>query len=111
MDIQQIHDILDDQKAEDINVIDVREQTDVTDYMIICTARSTRHAKAISDNLEEKMRELGEKAIGVEGTGQSDWILLDYADCVVHIMLEEAREFYSLEKLWNLTSINREQKG
>jgi ribosome-associated protein len=109
MDIKKIEQILDDQKAEDINVIDVRNLTSLTDYMIICTARSTRHAAAIGENLAEEMAKSGLKPIGVEGDSQSDWILLDFADFIVHVMLAEARDFYSLEKLWSLTTSARER--
>ncbi len=109
MDIKKIEQILDEQKAEDINIIDVRNLTGLTDYMIICTARSTRHAAAIGANFEDEMAKSGLKPIGVEGDAQSDWILLDFADFIVHVMLAEAREFYSLEKLWSLTSALREK--
>ena len=111
MDIQRIHDILDAQKAEDINIIDVRHLTEVTDYMVICTARSSRHAMAISDNLAEIMKQEGFPALGIEGDGQSDWVLLDFSDCVVHVMLAETRAFYSLEKLWSITTNTREQQA
>lgn len=109
ININTVQELLEEQKAEDVKIIDVKNLTNITDYMIICTARSSRHASAIGNNLTEKLREQGFKPISIEGEKQSDWILLDYADFVVHIMLKETREFYSLEKLWSVTNGSREQ--
>lgn len=100
---------LDDNKALDIKSIDVTGNTDVTDYIVICTATSTRHAQSLTDKVMRELRDHGIRALGTEGAQQNDeWILVDFGDVVVHVMLAEAREFYSLEKLWTFTE---EQRG
>lgn len=101
---------LDDNKAIDIKSIDVSEMTDVADYMVICTATSTRHAAALVDKVKRALRGLGIHSLGTEGVEQNDpWILVDFGDLVVHILLAEAREFYSLEKLWTVTQDIRDK--
>lgn len=99
---------LDDNKAIDITDIDIRELTDFTDRLIICTARSTVHAKALSDKVARAARKAGVKPLGIEGEQTADWILIDLQDIIVHIMLAEQREFYSLEKLWTVAKEKRE---
>jgi len=96
-----------DKKAFDLTVLDVKKLTTVTDYFVICSATSSRHAKALSDHLQKEIKEQGVKPYGVEGGTSSKWILLDYLDIVVHIMLENTREFYDLESLWNTTQKSR----
>ncbi len=93
---------LEDLKAVDIRVIDVREQTSITDIMVIASGTSTRHVKAIADNVEEQAKKIGVKALGVEGDKGAEWILIDLADVVVHVMMPEVRDFYALEKLWSV---------
>ena len=93
---------LEDMKAVDIRVIDVREQTSITDIMIIASGTSTRHVKAIADNVELEAKKIGARAMGVEGDKGSEWILVDLVDVVVHVMMPEVREFYALEKLWSV---------
>ena len=101
--------ILDEHKALDISNIDVTTLTDVTDYLIICSATSTRHAKALADKLIRAMKKQGVKPLGLEGEDQGEWILADLQDVVVHIMLPEVREFYDLEKLWSMTEEMRQK--
>jgi ribosome-associated protein len=93
---------MEDMKAVDIRVIDVRGQTSITDIMIIASGTSTRHIKAIADNVELEAKKIGVQALGVEGEKGSEWILIDLADVVVHVMMPEVREFYALEKLWSV---------
>jgi ribosome-associated protein len=93
---------LEDMKAVDIRVIDVRELTSITDIMVIASGTSTRHIKSIADNVEQEAKKIGVKALGVEGDKGAEWILVDLADVVVHVMLPEIREFYALEKLWSV---------
>ena len=93
--------ILEDNKGENIALMDVKGKSSVTDLMFIVSGRSTRHVKSIADNLITKLKKNKMKPIGVEGYSSSEWILLDYGDLLVHVMHPETREFYSLEKLWD----------
>ncbi len=91
---------LEDMKAIDIQVMDVHELTDITDYMVVCSGSSDRHVKAIADRLLDALRECKIRPLGVEGREKSTWILLDFGDVVVHVMHPEDRSFYDLEGLW-----------
>lgn len=101
--------VLEDNKAEDIVPLDVHAMTTVTSWMIICTATSKRHAKALGEHLITAIKASGLQPLGVEGENQSEWLLVDLGEIVAHIMLEETRKFYSLEKLWNETLKIREE--
>jgi ribosome-associated protein len=92
--------VLDEHKAEDITAMPVTEITSITDHMIICTARSQQHAKALASHVSTYMKQAGFPPLGIEGLDGSGWILVDGGDAIVHIMLEETRAFYSLEKMW-----------
>jgi len=91
---------LDDLQAIDMTVIDVRPLTTITDLMIICTGRSTRHIKSIADNLVAQAKKHHIKDVHIEGDESSEWVLVDLGDIVVHIMLATTRSFYNLEALW-----------
>ncbi|MBM94456.1 MAG: ribosome silencing factor [Oceanospirillaceae bacterium] len=91
---------LDDMKAQNITVLDVRGRTSVTDYMIIATGTSSRHVAAVAGNVEEKVKKAGLQPNGTEGRSASDWVLIDLFDVVTHIMTDQARHFYDLERLW-----------
>ena len=93
---------LKDVKAVDIEVIDVQGLTSITDRMVIASGTSSRHLKALADNVVHKAKEHGFTALGIEGESDAGWILVDLADVVVHIMMPDTREFYSLEKLWSV---------
>lgn len=99
---------LEDNKAEEIVSLDVHDMTSVTSWMIICSATSKRHAQALGDHIVTKIKAQGIQPLGVEGESQSEWLLVDLGDVVIHIMLPEIRKFYSLEKLWNVTLKVRE---
>lgn len=99
---------LEDNKAEKITSLDVHELTTVTSWMVICSATSKRHAHALGDHLITKIKAQGIQPLGVEGEIQNEWLLVDLGEIVVHIMLEETRKFYSLEKLWSATLKVRE---
>ncbi len=92
---------LDEAKGKDIQAFDVRDMTDVTDYMIVASGTSDRHVKALAGQLIDAMRENGHRPIGVEGEDAADWILIDFGDVVAHVMREQTREFYDLEGLWS----------
>jgi ribosome-associated protein len=89
-------------KAVDVKVLDVEEISSFTDVMIVATGASTRQVKALADRVTEKCKEAGVRPLGVEGERESEWILVDLGDVVVHIMNPETRDFYQLEKLWSL---------
>ena len=92
---------LDEAKAQDICQIDVRKLTDITDFMVIASGTSHRHVHAMAERVREAAHQRQLRPIGIEGEAENDWILIDYADVVVHVMMPQVREFYSLERLWN----------
>lgn len=91
---------LDDAHANDVTVIHVGKQTTVTDYMIICSARSSRHVKAVAEQISEQMKAINMPSLSHTGFESGDWALIDFGDFVVHIMQPESRAFYNLEGLW-----------
>ena len=98
---------LDDMKAVNVKVLDVRGLTDIADTMIIASGNSDRHVKSIADRVLEKAKESGFRPLGKEGERDGEWVLVDLQDIIVHVMLPRVREFYGLERLWdNGTDIN-----
>ncbi len=91
---------LDEMKAIDIRAIDVREQTTVTDFMIVASGSSNRHVKSLANEVVRQAKALGIKPLGVEGDDVGEWVLVDLGDSVVHVMLPQVRLFYQLEDLW-----------
>ncbi|MCB1747698.1 MAG: ribosome silencing factor [Gammaproteobacteria bacterium] len=97
---------LDDGKAVDIRVLDVRGLTVITDFMIVASGRSARQVKALTDRVREAAGKAGAKVVGAEGEGQGEWVLVDLGDVIVHIMQPAIRDFYQLEKLWEAGAEN-----
>jgi ribosome-associated protein len=98
---------LEDMKALEIKVLDVRGLTDVADTMVIASGTSDRHVRSVAQNVVEKTKQAGFRPHGVEGQQDSDWVLIDLHDMIVHVMLPRVREFYGLEKLWDMTATKR----
>ena len=98
---------LDDMKAQNVTVVDVRGVTDVTDTIVIASGTSDRHVKSLAGSVVTKAREAGYRALGVEGEREGEWVLVDLQDVIVHVMLPRIREFYALEKLWDVHSAER----
>lgn len=98
---------LDDLKARDVAVLDVREMTGVTDYMVVASGTSNRHVKSLADNVETEAKKEGVRPLGIEGQRASDWVLVDFGDVVVHVMLPEARSFYDIERLWSVPPVRK----
>lgn len=92
---------LDDKKAKDIKLLCTAGLTVLADYFVICTANSTTHIKTLSDEVDKVLSEKGEPPIRREGYRSGGWILLDFGCVIVHIFLQEMREFYNLERLWS----------
>ncbi len=92
--------LLENKKAEEIKVLDIRKKTDIADYFIICSTQSTRHAQSLADFIIFELEQIGIKPIGVEGMELGQWVVLDYDRVVVHIFFEPVRKVYNLEELW-----------
>ena len=92
--------MVEEKKAEEVLVLDLRGVSSMTDYFLICHGSSDRLVQAITDHLLEMMKEKGVRALGVEGYKEGRWILLDFGDLVIHVFFEETRRFYDLERLW-----------
>ena len=102
-----IIEVLNNSKATNIITLDVRDMTSTVDLMILASGTSTRHVKAISQILIVESKKNKKRPIGVEGEEGSEWVLVDFADILVHVMLPRVREFYNLEKLWSLQPIKK----
>ncbi len=100
--VKIVQQVLDERKGQFITTLDVRDKTSFTDYMVLATGTSTRHIKSSCDYVVEKLAEFGVTPLGMEGDMNSDWVLLDLGDVIVHAMTAQAREFYQLEKLWSV---------
>lgn len=104
MQREQLKDFLadkaDDMKAQDIVTLDVQGKSSVTDYMIICTGTSKRHVASIADHVASEVKKAGLEPLGLDGEAEGEWVVLDMGTSMVHVMQEEHRELYQLEKLW-----------
>ena len=97
---QIVSSALEDMKAVNVRVLDVRGLTDIADTMIIASGNSDRHVRSIADNVSQKAKAAGFRPLGTEGARDGEWVLVDLTDVLVHVMLPRVREFYGLENLW-----------
>ena len=103
---RRIVDVVDEHKAEDIILLDLRPDTVIADFFVLCTGTSDRQIKALVDHVRKAIREeYDRRPFSEEGTGESGWLLLDYGDVVVHFFLEEVRDYYDLEGLWHQANV------
>ena len=98
---------LDDMKAVNVKSLDVRGLTDIADTMIIASGTSDRHVRSIADHVVQQAKAAGKRPLGVEGTRDGEWVLVDLQDVLVHVMLPRVREFYGLEQLWEVPAAVR----
>ena len=91
---------LEDMKAKDIQVIDVRDKTSITDVMVVACGTSSTHVKSIAETVAFKAKHAGAQPVGTEGMSDGEWALVDLNDVVVHVMLPKVRDYYNLERLW-----------
>jgi len=104
MELEQLVELareaLDDMKATDIQIIDIRGKSSMADTIVLASGTSTRHVKSLANNVQIQARAAGEEPLGSEGENEGEWVLVDLNDVIVHIMLPDVREFYKLEKIW-----------
>jgi len=100
---------LEDAKGNDIKVIEVKHLTQVTDFMIIVSGTSNRHIQTIAETAFLKAAEQGIEKLGIEGLGKSEWVVVDFADVVLHVMSPAAREHYNIEGLWDISQSPSEE--
>ena len=110
LDLNQIViNALEDLKGQEIVSMDVTELSDVMDKLVIVTGTSSRHVKSLASNVVQDVKAAGEQPLGVEGLDTGDWVLVDLGGIVVHVMLEQSRRFYDLEKLWSMEPAGRQE--
>ena len=96
-----IADKIDDLKGRDIVTLDVRGKSSITDCMIICSGNSNRHVCSIAEHVAEELRHAGFQPLGIEGQSEGEWVLVDMGEVIIHVMQDETRALYELEKLWS----------
>jgi len=113
MQVEELRDLavqaLEDMKANDITVLDVRGKTGITDYFVIASGTSDRHVKATAEAVAYRAKQAGEPPLGTEGTSEGEWALIDLNGVVVHVMQPRVRDFYQLERLWSVDVEKAEQ--
>lgn len=109
--IDIVIDALEGVKGKDIVTLDVSELTDVMDHIVVASGTSNRQVKALADNVVEEGKKAGFRPLGVEGMDTAEWVLVDYGDLVVHVMLPTTRQFYDLEKLWSVRPADLKASG
>ncbi len=101
---------MDNSKASNISVIDLKKRTSIADYFIIATCRSSRHANATAEEITNKLKKVGIKCSNPEGQPQCDWVIVDAGSIIIHLFRSEIRELYNLEKLWDIDFESKENK-
>jgi ribosome-associated protein len=113
MQVEELRDLavkaLEDMKAQDVKVLDVRGKTSITDFFIIASGTSDRHVKSLAETVAFQAKQAGEPPIGVEGVDEGEWALIDLNGVVIHVMQAKVRDFYQLEKLWEVDSAAAEK--
>ena len=99
--VRQVADAAWDRKALGLRVLDIRGLVSYTDFLVICSGNSDRQVGAISDSIEQSLRESGIRALGIEGRQGNRWVLMDYGDVIIHLFTEAERDVYGLDSLWN----------
>ena len=89
-----------EKKATRVVVMDLKEQSDVCSYMVICSVQNDRQAKAIAESIDAELKALGTKALAIEGKQSGQWVLIDFGSVLIHIFLDHIRDYYALEKLF-----------
>ena len=108
-DAQRISELMLEKKALDIIIIDVRKITTLTDFFVVCTSESEPQTRAITDHINQKMKEEGVRSWHIEGYEHLNWVLVDFVNIVVHIFSKETREYYEFERLWADGTITKVQ--
>lgn len=109
--VEIIKNALEDKKASDIEVLNVSEQTSLGDYFVVASCQSAVQVRACVDEVEEKMQDAGIVVLHKEGYQGGSWILMDYGDVIVHVMQQETREFYDIERLWDNAGTARKEQA
>jgi ribosome-associated protein len=113
MQVEELRDLavkaLEDMKAQDVKVLDVRGKTSITDFFIIASGTSDRHVKSLAETVAFQAKQAGEAPIGMEGVEEGEWALIDLNGVVIHVMQAKVRDFYQLEKLWEVDSAAAEK--
>ena len=107
---QLVMNALQDLKAEDITVLDVKDKTSITDWLVVATGSSSRHVKSIANNVIIEAKKEGKPPLGIEGENDGEWVLVDLGDVIVHVMQQQVREYYDLESLWSVDVSARQEQ-
>ncbi|WP_293264684.1 ribosome silencing factor [Neptunomonas sp.] len=109
--IELVRNALEDVKARDIEIIDVRGKSSITDFMMIATGTSKRHVVSLAQAVSDKVKAEGVEPLGSEGQSDGDWVLVDLGELVVHVMMPDARSYYDLERLWQFDPIEDDNES
>ena len=106
----QIFNILDDAKTENIKIVDLKNKSSIADSFVIATCRSTRHADATADEIIKQLKKIGYKSPTPEGRPKCDWVIVDAGSVIVHLFRKEVRKLYNLEQLWEINFESEKNK-